>query len=219
MDDPDLDPRAHRGALRGLARINRLSAADRLLHRAIRTIPANGSLTLLDVATGSGDLPIALWRRARASGLDLHPRACDVSERAVEEARALASRARAPIEFFAADALTDPLAPADVVTCSLFLHHLTEPDAIDLLRRLGRATRRLLLVNDLRRCAPGLALARTVPRVLTSSRVVHVDAVRSAKAAFTMDELRALADEAGLTGARVEPRFPARMLLTWAPAP
>ena len=37
MDDPNLDASLHRAALRGLARINRLSFASRALYKPIRT--------------------------------------------------------------------------------------------------------------------------------------------------------------------------------------
>lgn len=219
MDDPALDGAEHRAALRALARINRLSGADRILFPPIRALAANNPLSVLDVATGSGDVPIALHRRAKRAGIELTIRACDVSARAIEAARARAKRAGAPVEFFVADALgSDPLPEADVVTSSLFVHHLTDTDAPRLLLRMAAAARRLVLINDLRRCARGLALARLVPRLLTTSRVVHVDAVLSVEAAFTIDELRTLARDTGMEAATVVPRFPARMLLAWRPA-
>jgi len=42
-----------------------------------------------------------------------------------------------------------------------------------------------------------------------------VDAVRSAYNAYSLNELRALAERAGLRGAVVTPAFPLRMILTW----
>lgn len=223
MDDPALDERAHHEALRGLARLNRLSMSDRIVFRGIRELgpsPDAGAWSVLDVATGSGDVPVSLGRRAERAGVRLSIRACDASARAVEAARARAQRADAPVDFFVADALdTEPLPHADIVTCSLFLHHLENADAARLLRRMAASARRLLLVSDLRRCRRGMALARLVPRLVTRSPVVHADAVRSVKAAFTMEELGRLARDAGLEGASITPRFPARMLLAWRPDP
>jgi len=45
--------------------------------------------------------------------------------------------------------------------------------------------------------------------------VVHVDAVKSVRAAFTMTELGEMAARAGLAGATIARRWPARMLLSW----
>jgi hypothetical protein len=52
-------------------------------------------------------------------------------------------------------------------------------------------------------------------RVLTTSHVVHVDGPRSVEGAFTRAEALALAERAGLNGARVSRRWPFRWLLTW----
>ena len=68
---------------------------------------------------------------------------------------------------------------------------------ISLLYKMRCAARRLVLVSDLVRSRAGYALAAAVPRLLTRSRVVHVDAVRSVEAAFTPEEFRLLAAEAG----------------------
>jgi hypothetical protein len=80
---------------------------------------------------------------------------------------------------------------------------------------MGGATRHLILVNDLCRSHWGLALAHFAGRVLTRSPVVRVDAVRSVRAAFTLAEVRALAAAAGLQGAQLARRWPARYLLSW----
>ena len=99
--------------------------------------------------------------------------------------------------------------------CSLFLHHLDEEPAAQLLRVMAAAARRLVLVNDLRRGWDGLLLAHFAGLCLTRSPVVRVDAVRSVRAAFTLAEARRLAATAGLAGASVSRRWPARFLLTW----
>lgn len=214
MDGPDLAPPSHDAALTGLERINRWSAADAALRRPVLAL--RGPLTLLDVACGGGDVPIALWLAARSAGRPLEVTALDRSPQAVAHAAAAAARRGAAVRFAVRDACDGhPLPAADVVTCSLFLHHLDAEAAVALLAALGAAARRLLLVTDLRRTLPGLLLALSVPRLLSRSPVVHADAPASARAAWSPAELSALAARAGLSGARVQPIFPQRMLLTW----
>jgi len=213
MDDPALDAAAHTQALRGLARLNRLSASADLVWTPLRRLLVDhGELSVLDLATGSGDVPLALASRARRAGLPLRIDGCDRSPLAVAEASALEGAAG---RFFQCDVLDGALPPGYAVyMCSLFLHHLTEPHAIGLLRAM--ACGRAVIVADLARCWPGYALARTVPRLVTRSPVVHEDARRSVRNAFTAGELRDLAARAGLDGARVETRWPFRLLLTWS---
>src|SRR5262249_49192560 len=173
------------------------------------------SLRLLDVATGAGDVPIRLWQRARRSGVNLHIEGCDRSALAIEHARKRAAEKGADIPFFVRDVLGEELpGNYDVVTCSLFLHHLDESEGIELLRRLAAAGR-MVLVSDLRRNFSGLMLAHVASRVLTRSPVVHYDAPRSVEAAFTPQEALQLARRAGLEGATVKRRWPCRFLLSW----
>lgn len=219
MDDPALDPLLHAQALRGLARLNHFSRSASILWAPMSQLASEVGekpLRLLDLATGAGDLPVEVWRRARRAGLSLTVAGCDRSPVAIEQARARARRAAAPIEFFVADALTDPLPSGyDILTCSLFLHHLSDDDAVRLLQRMARSAQHLVLVNDLVRGVPGLALAVVGTRFLSRSPVVHADGPQSVRAAYTIEDMRALASRAGLAGASVERRWPCRFLLSW----
>ena len=185
MDDPGLDPAEHRRALAGLARLNRFSGSAGVLWPAIAKLAARlrRTVTVLDVATGSGDVPRQLLARAQAAGVSLDVAGCDVSPTAVEEA----ARSSSGVRFFAHDALRDALPTGfDVVTCSLFLHHLGEggsgraprqhgarrrvadpgersrPLAVQLLRRLVRVPRADALAGGLVR-RPGVGALRVHP--------------------------------------------------------
>jgi SAM-dependent methyltransferase len=217
MDQPGLDPAQHARALRGLARINWWSRSSGILWPALLALaPAAGPLRVLDLATGAGDVPIRLSRRARRAGIPVRIEGCDVSAVAVDYARRRAERVGADVRFFVHDALAEPLLSGyDVVMCSLFLHHLERGQARTLLARMAEQARQLVLVNDLVRSPAGLLLAHVGTRLLSRSWVVHTDGPRSVAGAFTTAELRELAAEAGLVGAEVAWRWPFRMLLTW----
>lgn len=219
MDDPSLDAHQHASALRGLARLNAISGSTGIVWQPIlRLAPRLGRsrLSLLDIASGAGDLPIALARRAARAGLTLDITAVDRSSTAIAHAQRQAEACGTAIAFQTLDALADPLPGRfDVVACSLFFHHLDESDAVRLLAAMAGAARHLVLVNDLRRGSEGLGLAWLASRALTRSKVVHIDAVRSARSAFTPDEMKDLAREAGLRNARVSRRWPFRFLLQW----
>jgi 2-polyprenyl-3-methyl-5-hydroxy-6-metoxy-1,4-benzoquinol methylase len=214
MDDPALDPAEHRRALAGLARINAVSGSAGLLWPPLRRLARqlNRPLRVLDIATGSGDVPLALHRRAVNENLAITFAGCDLSPVAID----VAKKSTAPVEFFTHDVLNDPLpAGYDAFTCSLFLHHLDEPDVIGLLRKMREANPRLILVSDLERSRFNLAAVWAAARLLSRSRVVHVDGPLSIRGAFTVHEMRATAEAAGLNGATVRASFPCRMLLEW----
>lgn len=219
MDDPGLDPAEHRRALQGLARINRWSRSAAILWSVLRDVAKRVTgrpVRVLDVATGAGDVPVSLWKHATAARLSVEVEACDVSPIAL--AHATESAKETSVRFFRHDVLNDPLPDGfDLVTCSLFLHHLSETDAVTVLQRMKDAGG-TVAVNDLSRSRAGFVLAWAACRVLTRSPVVHFDGPVSVRAAFTPREALVLAERAGLSGASVASRWPCRYLLTWRPA-
>jgi SAM-dependent methyltransferase len=216
MDDPALDERAHRRALGALGRINGLSRTAAQFARRIQVWGRDsGMLRVLDVACGGGDVALALQERAVEMGLRLKIDGCDRSLTAVEFARLRARRSG--VGFFVRDVVRDGLPEGyDVVVSSLFLHHLGCGEAERLLREMAAATTAGLIVSDLDRRRYGLWLAAVVPRLLSRSKVVHVDALRSVRASFTMNEVGTLAVRAGLAGFRLTRSWPARWTLTWS---
>ncbi len=219
MDDPRLDGDLHQAALRGLSRLNYLSGSARTIWPPLAALArqlGRQQLRVLDVASGAGDVPVRLWRRSRRAGLHLEIHGVDVSPRAIEFAARRAAAEQAAVHFSILDVLAGPLPEGfDVVTCSLFLHHLAEEQGVLLLQAMAKATKHLVLVNDLRRSAAGLALAHLAAWALSGSDVVRVDGARSVRAAFTVREATAMARAAGLKGAIVERRWPLRFLLSW----
>ena len=218
MDQPDLAPARHIGALRGLARVNLWSGSAGILWRPLADLARRlgRPIRVLDAASGGGDVPLRLWQRARAAGLDIHVDGCDLSPVAVEYAQGKATKVGANVRYFVQNVLQGPvLTGYDAVTCSLFLHHLDDEQAVAYLRWAGATAGHQVLVNDLIRSGIGFALAHVAGRILTTSNVVHVDGPRSVQSAFTMKEAGALAEKAGLQGATVGWRWPFRYLLKW----
>jgi len=221
MDQPGLDASEHAFALSGLRRINRVSRSDAILWPAIARLAAKAapgaSIRVLDLACGGGDVAIALKRRASRARLGVQIDGCDKSPEAVRYAQQQAKEQGAQMRFFTLDALTDTLPGGyDVVTCSLFLHHLDEAEAIGLLARMAQSTGRVVLVNDLVRSRTGYALAWAGCRLLSRSPIVRHDGPVSVAAAFTLAEVRELATRAGLAGARLTRHWPCRFLLSWS---
>lgn len=219
MDDPSLDAAEHRRALNGLARLNRAGASAATLWRSIGPMlrtPGHAGLSVLDVATGAGDVPISLALRARKAGLALSLTGCDISSTALAEAERRARQAGIDFATFQLDAVQQQIpGEYDVVMCSLFTHHLEEDEVVELLYRMKAAARKMVLVNDLHRSPSSYRVATAAAKVLGGCRVVRVDAEKSVRAAFTVEEFEALAERAGLAGAAVEATWLCRFLLTW----
>lgn len=223
IDDPGIESRLHVDALRGLERINRWSLSPDILWPFIeeRARKLHSSpIKILDIATGAGDIPLQIWKKARRSGLHLQIEACDKSATAVKYAQGRAAALRADIRFFTLDVFRESLPENYQVTMSsLFLHHLNEEQALHLLQEMSRASSHAVLINDLIRNPTGLALSYLGTRLLTSSKVVHHDGPQSVRAAFTIDEVRDLAAKAGLEKFEIFRRWPCRFLFVWKRQP
>jgi len=220
MDSLGLGTGEHRKALRALARVNALSLGPRRFWEQIRGLASTAPhtpLRVLDVACGGGDVAITLARLARSTGLQLAVEGCDVNPVAVQHASASAEQSGCEVRFFQIDAIESTLpAGYDVVCSSLFLHHLSDEQTVDLLRKMSGSARRLVLIQDLVRSRVGYALAYFATRALTRSRIVHIDGPRSVEASFTLEEARAVAERAGLTGATLRRCWPERFSLVWS---
>ncbi len=222
MDAPDLPRREHDEALRGLARLNRISRADGMLWRflapRLATLPPGGRLRILDVATGSGDVPIRLSQRARRRFPDarIEWAACDVSEHALDTATRRARAIDLDLQTHRLDVTSDPLPENDVTICSLFLHHLETSQVIGLLERMAESATTGIVISDLERTRTGLFLAHLAAHCFSRSPVVHFDAPASVRAAFTRPELVELAHRAGLNALGITRVFPQRMILDWS---
>lgn len=227
MDDPDLDPRRHLRALGALSRVNRVSLAAWRLGRQVGALRSrvDGPVRILDVACGGGDILLRVAAAARRRAWDVALDGCDLSERALDAARRSARTAGHPddpsdegvsLRFFRLDVLRDSMPEGyDLVTSSLFLHHLEWDDATLLLRRMAEASRHRLFVQDLRRTRLGYVLAWLGLHTLTRSDVARVDGLRSVEAAFTVAEARRLCTESALHGAVVTTGWPQRLTISW----
>lgn len=215
MDGPSVDERAHAHALRSLNRIARLLGFDRQQYRCLKNLLGNHA-SVLDIGCGGGGYLGHIARQqgpesaCKLIGLDYSTFALNCARQwQGERIRVLASDARRLP--FANDSI-------DVVTCALFLHHFDEADAVIILREAARVARRGIVFADLSRSWPAWALTWLVTRVVSRSWIFHVDGPRSVRAAYDPGELTDLARLAGLEGARVERRFPFRLMLTWKKA-
>lgn len=219
MDQPGIDPAVHIKALQGIGRVNRISRIDRLLWKRLRTFQFDRDtpLRILDLACGGGDVLLKLADRATREKVPFVFEGADLSPTAVQYAQATAElRGLNNIRFFQHDALHHSLSRKyDVVMSSLFMHHLSNSQAVRLLERMAAAATRGILLDDLIRSPLGYILAWCGVRLVTRSKMVHFDGPISVKAAYRIAEVRALAGRAGLENIVIDCHWPQRFLLTW----
>ena len=178
-------------ALADIRRVNRwfggVSTGEHLVQRVVDA-SALRQIELLDVGSGSGDVPLAIASRLERRGVHLHPTLLDRCATHLPQVQSA----------IVGDALDLPFPPEsfDLVTCSLFAHHLEPAILQRFVREALRVARVALIINDLVRTRLHLALI-VAGRPLFRSRIAWQDGVVSIRRAYTEQELRVLLADAG----------------------
>lgn len=198
MDRPQPVSAELKRDLQHLRRLNRWFGSYRLVLTFMRRwIKARARVRIVDLATGSGDIPRLMVDFARTIGADLAIDAVDQQRATLEIAREL-SAGYPEISFRHADILEwNSAEPYDIATCTLALHHFSDDDAVTVLRHCRELSPAFVLVSDLR----GGFLLRSGVDLLTATifrePMTRHDARLSAVRAFSFAEMHDLALAAG----------------------
>jgi 2-polyprenyl-3-methyl-5-hydroxy-6-metoxy-1,4-benzoquinol methylase len=180
--------------LKRIRQLNRWFGSYRLLLNFIRRWITPGARTrVVDLATGSGDIPRLIVDYARQIGAQVEIDALDRQPATLEIARKL-STDYGEISYCEANILEwNPAGPYDIVLCTLALHHFSDEDAVRLLQRCRELSRRFILVSDLRRGFLLKAGVHLLTAVIFREPMTRYDARLSAARAFSFSEMQTLA--------------------------
>ena len=196
--------------------VNRFWGGRRVAERAVlRAITAVGRpQSLLDLGSGSSDVPVALARKAARRGIRLSVASLDVRVAHLATARRLHS-AGAP-GLVAGDARQTPFSDGsfDWVISAQFFHHFSPEENVGILREMGRLARVGIFVLDIRRHAVArLAVIGLGPLCFRSPLTIE-DARMSVEQAYTPAEVGEIARSAGLAACVVRRAPPFRLVLS-----
>ena len=205
IDTPDQPLDALRETFRDVRTVNRFLGGTSLVLAHIAELVGNSKapVSILDVGTGTGDIPRALLKWAKRRGVPLHIVASDASPAVL----GLATEAREDpnLVFAVCDAISLPFKNEkfDFVVSSLTFHHFDDATARQALSEMNRVASRALIVNDLRRAYLPAALIWLLTRILGMHRLTRHDAPLSVLRARTLGEYKTLAKESHLPECRI----------------
>src|SRR5512132_1976539 len=184
--------------LERLRQLNRWFGSHRLVSTFMRRwILPGAHMRVVDLATGSGDIPRLLVDHARKIGAQIEIDAVDRQPATLEIARRL-SADYPEISYREANILEWNSAESyDITLCTLALHHFSNEDAVRLLRRCCQVSKRFVLVSDLRRSFSLVAGVYVLTTLIFREPMTRYDARLSAIRAFSFSEMRDLALPAG----------------------
>ncbi|MEO8636502.1 MAG: methyltransferase domain-containing protein [Gemmatimonadales bacterium] len=217
LDHPDADPAVVRESLRDISIANRWFggwwAVRRGLSRVLAGVPGGTRLTLLDIGTGAGDLPLLAVDWAARRGITLVPLGVERHPAAAHMAR----QQGVPTLLGCAGALPVRAGGVDLVLASQLVHHLAPPAIVDFCRATNKIARHGVVIADLRRSPLALAGFWLGSRLLGFDATTKADGLTSVRRGFTAPELVVLLRQAGIV-ASVERRPGFRLVAAWRSA-
>ena len=215
MDEPGVDPALLRKSLAFIRRINALLGYTRAtlhhLDRFSRNWTPGQQIRLIDLATGSADIPRAILRWADRKGFDV--RIVAVDRHAVTASAAALASDDPRLQIVQADVFDLPFPPGsfDYALTAMFLHHLDDAQIVDVLRTMDRLATRGILVADLLRHYRAYAWISLFTAF--ANPMVRHDAKVSVAQALSRKEVLQLRDQAAINYVRYHEHFGHRFVL------
>ena len=214
IDDPNLPPDEIKRSMQDVALSNRLfGGTATILHhvgRLLADAAPDRPIRILDIATGSADIPQALYEWGRRQQRSLTIIGVDNQAAMLQMASA-----RPDVYLVQADALALPFAPGsfDLALCGLAFHHLGFEASVQVLSAMDTLTTRGFVVSDLRRDKPTLWGVQAAMAAVRAHPFTRHDAPASVRRAFTLREYRRMVALSGVQSVRLHTHWYFRVAL------
>src|SRR4030095_10540087 len=199
MMDRDQPPSAElERDLERIRQLNRWFGSYHLVLGFIRSwIRPADKLRIVDLATGSGDIPRLIVDYARKisakieiDALDRQPATLEIAGRLSANYPEICYREANILEWKSVESY-------DITLCTLALHHFSNEDAVRLLCRCCQVSKSFVVVSDWRRSFSLVAGVYVLSALFFREPMTRYDARLSAIRAFSFSEMRDLARRAG----------------------
>lgn len=204
MDDLQCSGKELEQTLRELRTINRLLGGNRVTTSGIKYLIGKNRQKkhrIADLGCGRGDMALVLKKwgdrnryRLDITGIDANPHIISLARETIQS--------RYPeIQFrvgnvFEKDFLKTQV---DIQTCTLFTHHFTDEELVQLLRNLKDTTRIGVVINDLHRHFLAYYSIKWLTAAFSRSPMVKNDAPLSVLRAFSRTDWERILAVAGVT--------------------
>jgi SAM-dependent methyltransferase len=202
MDGPSISREDYARCLADLEVVNRVTFTHRptlkWLDRATASLRPGAPISILDVASGHGDLLRAIHRWSVKRGLTVMLEGIDLNPRSAAAA-ALATPAEMRISWRTGDVFAyRPAAPPDFIVTSQFTHHLDDVQVVAFLSWLERHAAWGWFIADLHRHAIPFYGFRLLARLAGWHPIVRYDGTVSIARSFKRADWERLTTLAGV---------------------
>lgn len=215
IDTGDYTPAEYDRFLSEIAFINRYLGDRRVLKKTLLREVGHLDLrkfSVLDVGAGSGELLRTIAKFARETKRSVELAGLELNERSANAIRD-GSLNFPEIISVRGDALKLPFDDNsfDYSICSLFIHHFSDENIVNVLQEMNRVSVRGIFVIDLHRHPLAYVFYKIFCVAFRISPLVREDGSLSILRSFKPNELRELGERAGLKDVSVESSLPFRI--------
>lgn len=197
MDDLDCHGEVVDQTLRELEVINRLLGGDSVTLDGIeRIIKDEKEIFIADFGCGGGDLAkkIVAWAqkkrlKAKVEGIDANPHIIDFARKNCNGFKDISLKA---MDVFLNET------KYDIITATLFVHHFTDDQLVELFKAMKQQSRIGVVINDIHRHPFSYHSIKWLTSLFSRSAMVKFDAPLSVRRAFKKQELIDILRKAGI---------------------
>lgn len=207
LDNVQCDIPTLQVSLRDIAKFNSLlktnDAVLFYIKKIIKEKNLSGKIKILDLCTGSADIPIHIINWSRVNNKNIEIIAIDIDKDIIEVAKQ-ETKNYPEIICQTEDAfnLNYEEKHFNIVICSQAFHHFSNDDCIKILKVMDKLSNDGIIVNDLRRAWINYIGAFLISRLLNMEYMTKNDAPISVLRAFTKKEFINLAEKANIKDIR-----------------
>ena len=202
MDDLDCSGPVLEQTLRELKTINRLlggnGVTNRGLSQVVQRFPQD-HYSLADLGCGGGDMIAVMQAWASKKHIPIQFIGVDANANTIalaKERQAALSEVHWQVaNVFDSTFLEEQV---DIATCTLFTHHFTDEELVQLFQGLKRKVRLAIVINDLHRHPLAYYSIKWLTRWFSKSPMVQNDAALSVLRSFKRRDWNSIFEEAGL---------------------
>lgn len=218
LDQEDIPQKDLFQNLKELDAINRMLGGYQAIFKGINKLipkPRKQAVRVLDIGSGGGDTLRQIYRKYNGR-LELHLTGVDLKPDCIQYAQN--RNKNLPLHFIESNYKDifrlEENTQYDIITASLFCHHLSDDELIKLFSWMNNNARTGFIINDIHRNPWAYYSIKYITKLFSKSYLVKNDAALSVLRAFKKAELENLLQQAGIENYRIEWIWAFRWLVT-----
>lgn len=208
MDDLSCSGEVVAQTLRELEFINRTLGGNHVTVQGVVELTKNNSakpISIIDVGCGGGDMLMLLKKKldnrnvlSTLMGIDANP---NIVEYATTSYGSSPSISFATMNIFSNEFKQLKF---DLAVATLFFHHFTHSQLVDILKQLRQQATLGIVINDLHRHPLAYYSIKLLTKIFSKSSMVQYDAPLSVLRGFSKAELQSILEEAGIKNYKIK---------------